>query len=34
MSEPLIGNYLLLDYVTFFLIWRVSLEVAYVDRSE
>ena len=30
--EPLTGNYLLSDYVTFSLIWWVSLEVASVDK--
>ena len=33
MSEPSTGNYLLSDYVTFSLLWRVSLEVAFVDKT-
>ena len=33
MSEPLTGNYLLPYYVTFSLIWQVSLEVASVDKT-
>ena len=33
MSEPLTGNYLLSEYVTFSHIWQVSLEAASVDRT-
>ena len=33
MPEPLTGNYLLPYYVTFSLIWQVSLEVASVDKT-
>ena len=32
-SELLTGNYPLSDYVTSSLIWRVSLEVASVDKT-
>ena len=31
-SLAITGNYLLSDYVTFSLIWWVSLEVASVDK--
>ena len=33
MSEPLTGNYLLSEYVTFSHIWQVSLEAASVDKT-
>ena len=33
MSGPLTGNYLLSYYVTFSLIWRVSLKVASVYKT-
>ena len=33
MSQPLTGNYVLSYYVTFSLIWQVSLKVASVDKT-